>query len=250
MDAKRGAMSDESANSPERYVTPASLSYSIFSAKEEQAEEVCIPGWVKYLSGPVWVSSAERRISYINDEALELLGVEIGDCFGRPCYEVIGATDESHRRFCSESCRLRRLAESHGKLKPTQLQLRSSDGKTHWIQLVVIPIEDSINGGTSLVHYAINEDHLHAIKSYLVTITKRTHREQTEGEPSRYFQLTKREREILKLLTEDETLWSIAHKLNVSYSTVRNHAQHILAKLGVHSIIEAVAYYLVAQDTD
>jgi DNA-binding CsgD family transcriptional regulator len=243
-------MFEDPADSPEQYVTPASLSFSISSARGNQTDVACPPAWVKYLSGPVWVSSADNRISYINDEALALLGVEIGDCIGRPCHEVIRARDESQRRFCSESCLMRRLTESHSKLKPTRLQVASASGKVHWLQFIVIPIEDPINGGASLVHYAINEDHLHAIKSYLVTITKRTPRQQSEGEPSRYFQLTKREREILKLLTEDETLWSIAHRLNVSYSTVRNHAQHILAKLGVHSIIEAVAYYLVAQDAD
>ena len=56
--------------------------------------------------------------------------------------------------------------------------------------------------------------------------------------------LTSREREVLQLLAEglDGTL--IAEKLFVSPATVRNHVQHILTKLGVHSRLEAVSVVL------
>lgn len=57
--------------------------------------------------------------------------------------------------------------------------------------------------------------------------------------------LTPREREILELLAEDNTLHAIAERLYVSYTTVRNHVQHILLKLGVHSTMEAVAQHLL-----
>jgi DNA-binding NarL/FixJ family response regulator len=58
-------------------------------------------------------------------------------------------------------------------------------------------------------------------------------------------ELTQREREILALLAADANLHEIAEKLSVSHATVRNHVQHILAKLGVHSILEAVAVWLL-----
>ena len=35
---------------------------------------------------------------------------------------------------------------------------------------------------------------------------------------------------------------AMAEKLHVSPATVRNHVQHILEKLGVHSRLEAAAY--------
>jgi two-component system nitrate/nitrite response regulator NarL len=34
----------------------------------------------------------------------------------------------------------------------------------------------------------------------------------------------------------------LARKMNVSYSTTRTHIQNILAKLGVHSQLEAIAF--------
>ena len=56
--------------------------------------------------------------------------------------------------------------------------------------------------------------------------------------------LTPREREVLHLLTEGLDGAAIAERLFVSSATVRNHIQHILGKLGVHSRAEAVALAL------
>ena len=53
--------------------------------------------------------------------------------------------------------------------------------------------------------------------------------------------LTARELEILELLAEGASGRSIASRLYLSANTVRNHAQSILDKLGVHSRLEAVA---------
>lgn len=53
--------------------------------------------------------------------------------------------------------------------------------------------------------------------------------------------LTKRELDVLELLALGESAESIAAKLVLSVNTVRNHIQNLLAKLGVHSRLEAVA---------
>jgi DNA-binding NarL/FixJ family response regulator len=57
-------------------------------------------------------------------------------------------------------------------------------------------------------------------------------------------QLTKREREILDLLASGLSSRSIARRLFLSENTVRTHIQNVLAKLRVHSRVEAVAYAL------
>jgi DNA-binding NarL/FixJ family response regulator len=56
------------------------------------------------------------------------------------------------------------------------------------------------------------------------------------------FPLTAREREVLQLLAEGCAAAEISRELCISRVTVRNHTQHILAKLGLHSKLEAVAY--------
>jgi LuxR family maltose regulon positive regulatory protein len=49
---------------------------------------------------------------------------------------------------------------------------------------------------------------------------------------------------VLQLLTEGLDGAAIAQRLFLSPATVRNHIQHILDKLGVHSRVEAVALAL------
>jgi two-component system nitrate/nitrite response regulator NarL len=53
--------------------------------------------------------------------------------------------------------------------------------------------------------------------------------------------LTAREREVLGLLTQGLPTESIAASMGVAYSTARTHIQNVLAKLGVHSRLEASA---------
>jgi DNA-binding NarL/FixJ family response regulator len=55
-------------------------------------------------------------------------------------------------------------------------------------------------------------------------------------------QLTPREREVLALLVEGASGQAVARRLGISSNTVRTHVQSILAKLQVHSRLEAVAF--------
>ncbi len=54
--------------------------------------------------------------------------------------------------------------------------------------------------------------------------------------------LTRREVEVIRLMAQGANTKAAAEKLHVSPSTIRNHAQNMFGKLGVHSRLEAVAY--------
>ena len=79
------------------------------------------------------------------------------------------------------------------------------------------------------------------------TLTRLLHqvakeREVLRGGQSRLAQLTDREREVLQLLAEGSRNDDIAGRLFISPQTVQTHVRNILAKLGVHSKLEAVAF--------
>jgi DNA-binding NarL/FixJ family response regulator len=59
-------------------------------------------------------------------------------------------------------------------------------------------------------------------------------------------ELTDRERQILECMIDGLDRRSIARRLNLSANTVRTHVQRVLAKLQVHSSLEAVALALTA----
>ncbi len=57
-------------------------------------------------------------------------------------------------------------------------------------------------------------------------------------------ELTQREREVLQLVAEGHTTKSIAVNLNVSNKTIESHRQHVMQKLGLHSVAELTKYAL------
>lgn len=59
-----------------------------------------------------------------------------------------------------------------------------------------------------------------------------------------YEQLTDRERDVLKLLAEGNTIRGIANLLKVSVKTIEGHKTNLMAKLGIHNRIELVKYAL------
>jgi DNA-binding NarL/FixJ family response regulator len=60
------------------------------------------------------------------------------------------------------------------------------------------------------------------------------------SEPERLATLTQREREILRELSEGISTYDLAQRLQISPLTVQSHVKNILAKLGVHTKVEAV----------
>jgi PAS domain S-box-containing protein len=59
--------------------------------------------------------------------------------------------------------------------------------------------------------------------------------------PRRHPHLTPRQTEVLRLLEHGRSTRQIADELHLTVETVRNHIRRILAALGVHSRLEAVA---------
>ena len=219
-----------------------------------------LPRWVSTLDTPVWVTDPDQNIGYLNELAETLLGRSAEECVGLPCHEVVAATDTSGRPFCAPHCRLVHLARQHQAIPPVELRLRHADGSGTWVSVLPITVRAPDGSGPWLVHCALNTDRAHRLEDYLSTVALRASPKGQEPERKRRCRLvkmrdqaplgmlTKREMEVLRLLVEDRDLPNIAAGLHLSYATVRNHVQHILAKLGVHSIAEAVAYHILTTD--
>ncbi len=54
--------------------------------------------------------------------------------------------------------------------------------------------------------------------------------------------LTRREREVLALLADGHTTQDVSDALSISVMTVQSHVKNVLAKLGVHSKVEAIRF--------
>ncbi|MBL8166767.1 MAG: response regulator transcription factor [Acidobacteria bacterium] len=58
--------------------------------------------------------------------------------------------------------------------------------------------------------------------------------------PSRAVELTNREIEVLRWLAKGKSTAAIAQQMHVSRTTVNNHTQHLMQKLGAHMRLETI----------
>jgi DNA-binding NarL/FixJ family response regulator len=76
------------------------------------------------------------------------------------------------------------------------------------------------------------------------TIAKRVLQSFQQKNIQQYYDLSKRENEILHLLTEGYSIKLIAYELGIAYETVRSHLKNIYSKLHVNCGKEAIAKVL------
>ena len=203
-----------------------------------------VPPWIYQLGTPVWVSALDKTVLYVNERACELLGVTPSKCLGRLCHKVVAAKTEAGEPFCRAHCSIVERVGSGQEIEPRRVRI-GRGRRARWIKLVVIVAHAPDFTGPRLVHCVVDDDREQRFYRYLSRVMARTTGPDRSSEAMESFRLSEREQEVLTMLAEDESLHAIASKLHLSYTTVRNHVQHILSKLGVHSIMEAVAFYLL-----
>jgi DNA-binding NarL/FixJ family response regulator len=110
-------------------------------------------------------------------------------------------------------------------------------GRPLWLNVSII-VTPNGSGGPQTIHLFRD---VTATKELLNVVSERFSAPATPVAPCDG-DLTRRELEILRLIAAGESTKVMAERLHVSPSTVRNHVQNIMGKLGVHSRLQAVAY--------
>jgi len=178
-----------------------------------------------------------------NDAATELLGYPADEVLGRSCHEILCWRDRCGDVVCNGLCPAAQPGEPDEVVDAQEVLGRSAAGKTLWLSAstIVPPIE--LRAECRLIHL-IREVSLPPELERVIVDRLGGSTPGTNASDDRLSVLTPREREVLQLLTEGLDGAAIAERLFLSQATVRNHIQHILAKLEVHSRVEAVALAL------
>jgi DNA-binding CsgD family transcriptional regulator len=202
---------------------------------------------VAALDAAVWVTGPDRTIHWLNEKAGSLLSVAPGQVLGRRCHQVVAAEDLRGRPFCRPDCPVLDSIRRGTPLPPFRLRLgvRARDQESHSVRVLMIPVRRPRDAGVFVVHCVVSCERETRMERYLRSVAGRWTSRRVSAERRAAGALTPREKEVLDFLSRDEELHSIARRLGVSYVTVRNHVQHILGKMGVHSIEEAVARVLL-----
>ena len=187
--------------------------------------------------------TSEGKITLWNRSAEKILGYPAREVIGRPCCDVFVGRDPAGNRLCYKGCHVQTLVKMGEPVQHFEMATRTKAGKAVWIDVSILGVPGSRNGLQTTVHLFRDVTAAHEMEAIL-----RQRLSQAKpvpaalpGEPSST-PLTRREIEILRLMTGGANTKTMAERLHVSPATVRNHVQNIFGKLGVHSRLEAVAH--------
>jgi DNA-binding CsgD family transcriptional regulator len=175
-----------------------------------------------------------------NEGAAGLLEWTEDEVLGRPCYEVLSFADRCGNPVCSTFCAGCRPTDSDDLASSRDVVARGKSGRAVWLSLSTLVPPPGLRRYCRTVHYFREVGLPPELERLVAERLEKPPASGDDGGGAALDALTPREREILGLLADGLDTREIAAKLVVSLATVRNHVQNILAKLGVHSRLEAV----------
>ncbi len=165
-----------------------------------------------------------------NSAAEQLFGHKGSAVFSRHCYDITHGKDSRGNLFCYPNCNITRMFNNDTIPNDYLLRTHTGDGKELLLNVSTLSITTE--------DFPVCLHLFHDVR-WIIESTQ-SPVELSIPAPTSLGSLTIREREILSLMMDSYDTHEIATLLHISYATVRNHAQNIIEKLGVHSRVEAV----------
>ncbi len=185
-----------------------------------------------------FVIGPDGRIILWNRAAERILGYAVREAVGRPCCDIFVGRDDKDNRLCYQGCHVMSLVKLGEPIQSFDMRTQTKAGKPVWLNISILTM--SQNGRGPMTVHLFRD--VTATKELLTLVHERLSPSPPDGQPGAGASLTRRELEVLRLMSQGVNTAGAAERLHVSPATVRNHVQNIFGKLGVHSRLEAVAY--------
>jgi len=195
-----------------------------------------------------FVIDENLRIVFWNKTAEAILGYGSENVNGLFCYQLLHGFDEGRHLICRERCQVAKLALRSKPVPNYDIHVTTKQGDNRWLNMSVFTYRMVDKSGKKMIvhlfHDLKHKDVDEKVLNHLVEVVNRYQdvpQKNSDLIIPLLEELTPREREILTLLAKGNGTRDIAELLSISINTVRNHIQHILEKLQVHTRLEAVA---------
>jgi PAS domain S-box-containing protein len=181
---------------------------------------------------PAFVVDGNGMVVAWNPAAEAAFGHPHQDVLGKPCHEIIRGKDAFGNPMCRYDCLVVRNLREAKPARRFRMYVHATDGNHVEVECSTLGLKDTY-GEMVILHFL------------------RLWPEQPrsfEADPTndqldvacRQPSLTRRQKDVLRLLAKGKSTKEIASELFVTPATVRTHVQTILEKLAVHSRLEAV----------
>lgn len=192
-----------------------------------------------------------QKIIFWNEGARSILGYAPEEVLGKNCCDVVAGSDESGEALCSTNCSILNFIQNGNKLKDFDMLTRHKTGTPVWLNISNVAVPGKRKD--TVVHIfrdITGKKQNEALIKELISTVYEADRDEINDSPAKAARpkrrsehgLTRRELEVLELLTEGKNADAIAEELYISLTTARKHIQNIIMKLGFNSKLEAVIY--------
>jgi PAS domain S-box-containing protein len=192
----------------------------------------------------------DHMITLWNKAAERLVGFTAAEVLGKPCSEVWAVRNRTGCRLCGEDCSPITSARKEEPVEGREIMIHTKAGRPLWLHVSTIVIPAGSPSLFTMVHIFHDVTRQVETEVLLGKVQSMLGSEGTLSDggamttsesASPLKTLTPREQQVLRFIARGETAKGIAKALQISTTTARNHTQKILAKLGLHNKLEAVA---------
>lgn len=196
---------------------------------------------------PAYVLDPQGMICAWNAAAAGMFQLEESQALGQPCSTIVQGIDECGMS-CNEDCSILQCARNHEPIRSYDIQVTAA-GHPIWCNASVIILKTDTPEVSYTLHVLRPADVQKRLELTMrdfvaasggIAVSGVNDVLPVSSSPTANVDLTKRETEILRLLSVGTTTNGIAEKLFISNTTARNHIQNILKKLSAHTRLEAV----------
>ncbi|MEW6365290.1 MAG: LuxR C-terminal-related transcriptional regulator [Acidobacteriota bacterium] len=196
---------------------------------------------------PAFATDERGLIVGWNRASEELMGIPAEKSIGKPCGEVLDAADECGP-VCSRDCVVQRAVHRKTPLRNFDFLIPTKAGR-QWCNVSVFWVDGEATGSWYAVHILRMIDIRKRMELLLADFIRGCTDLPTEQvkalisksrTPARDSRLTARELETLQLVSRGMTTHQMAKKMGISRTTVNNHIQHLMKKLGARTRLEAL----------
>lgn len=186
----------------------------------------------------VFAIDATRRIIFHNPAFSRILQCPATQISGHKCHEVLCGRALDGQRLCDSDCRIARDAVCGRAAENFDLVISKPDKQLVWLSVgACVPPQPVDHAVAIFILRPVSA--IQAVSGFAGSSSIPL---KEPNSPERAIELTRRERQILKLLTDGLGTEVIARALHISQMTVRRHVQNLFSRLSVHSRSEAVSF--------